>query len=100
MHTLYRNFIRYCKKRLKSFEKEKWKEVRLKDLVERVTRKNNVGNKNVVTISARRGFVKQTDFFKKSIASELLDNYFLVERENFVTIKVIQMDIHGVPLKD
>ena len=70
------------KKRLKGFER-KWKEVRLKDLFDRVTRKNNVVNKNVVTISAQRGFVKQTDFFKKSIASELLDNYFLVEKGEF-----------------
>ena len=70
------------KKRLKGFEK-KWKEVRLKDLFERVTRKNNVGNTNVVTISAQRGFVRQTDFFNKSIASEILDNYFLVDKGEF-----------------
>jgi type I restriction enzyme S subunit len=70
------------KKRLKGFER-KWKEVRLKDLFERVTRKNNVGNTNVVTISAQRGFVRQIDFFNKSIASELLDNYFLVDKGEF-----------------
>jgi len=68
--------------RLKGFER-KWKEVRLKDLFERVTRKNNVGNTNVVTISAQRGFVRQTDFFSKNIASELLDNYFPVDKGEF-----------------
>ncbi len=70
------------KKRLKGFE-GKWKVVRLKGLFERVTRKNNVGNTNVVTISAQRGFVRQTDFFTKSIASELLDNYFLVDKGEY-----------------
>lgn len=71
------------KKRLKGFEKKKWKDVRLKDLFERITRKNSVGNTNVVTISAQRGFVRQTDFFNKTIASELLDNYFLVDNGEF-----------------
>ena len=62
---------------------ENWEEVRLDDLFERVTRKNTERNPNVVTISAQRGFVKQTDFFNKSIASEITDNYFLVKRGEF-----------------
>ncbi len=70
------------KKRLKGFSGE-WKEVALKDVFERVTRKNGEKNTNVVTISAQRGFVRQTDFFNKNIASELLDNYFLVEKGEF-----------------
>jgi type I restriction enzyme S subunit len=71
------------KKRLNKFEKEKWKETSLGDLFERVTRKNSEQNTNVVTISAQRGFVRQTDFFNKSIASEIVDNYFLVEKGEF-----------------
>lgn len=70
------------KKRLKGFSGE-WEENKLKEVFERVIRRNNVANTNVVTISAQRGFVKQTDFFKKSIASELLDNYFLVDKGEF-----------------
>lgn len=70
------------KKRLRGFNEE-WKEVKLKSVFERVTRKNSEGNTNVVTISAQRGFVRQTDFFNKNIASELLDNYFLVEKGEF-----------------
>jgi type I restriction enzyme, S subunit len=70
------------KKRLKGFGRE-WKEVRLDDIFNRVTRKNDEVNTNVVTISAQRGFVRQTDFFNKSIASEILDNYFLVEKGEF-----------------
>lgn len=70
------------KKRLKGFGGE-WKEKKMNDVFERVTRKNSDVNTNVVTISAQRGFVKQTDFFNKSIASETLDNYFLVEKGEF-----------------
>ena len=71
------------KKRVKNFEKEKWEETSLGDLFERVTRKNSEQNTNVVTISAQRGFVKQTDFFNKTIASDIVDNYFLVEKGEF-----------------
>ncbi len=71
------------KKRLNKFENEKWEETSLGDLFERVTRKNSEQNTNVVTISAQRGFVRQTDFFNKSIASEIVDNYFLVEKGEF-----------------
>lgn len=70
------------KKRLKGFEGE-WKEVKLGEIAERITRKNVEDNQNVVTISAQRGFVVQTEFFNKSIASETLDNYFLVYKDEF-----------------
>lgn len=70
------------KKRLKGFGGV-WKEKKLSDLFDRVTRKNIEGNTTVVTISAQRGFVRQTDFFNKNIASEITDNYFLVERGEF-----------------
>lgn len=69
-------------KRLKGFE-GKWKEVKLGEIAERITRKNVEDNQNVVTISAQRGFVVQTEFFNKSIASETLDNYFLVYKDEF-----------------
>lgn len=70
------------KKRLPGFSGE-WKRIKLGEIAERSTRKNEEDNKNVVTISAQRGFVVQTDFFNKSIASETLDNYFLVHRNEF-----------------
>lgn len=60
-----------------------WKEVHMKDVFDRVTRKNTENNTNVVTISAQRGFVRQTDFFNKNIASEITDNYFLVKKGEF-----------------
>ena len=70
------------KKRLPGFSGE-WKRIKLGDITERVTRKNEEDNKNVVTISAQRGFVVQTDFFNKSVAGETLDNYFLVYKDEF-----------------
>lgn len=70
------------KKRLKGFDGE-WKEVPMSNVFNRVTRKNSEDNTNVVTISAQRGFVRQTDFFNKAIASEIIDNYFLVEKGEF-----------------
>ena len=56
------------KKRLPGFSGE-WKRIKLGDIAERITRKNEEDNKNVVTISAQRGFVVQTDFFNKSVAA-------------------------------
>ena len=70
------------KKRLKGF-KGGWKEVRLGELFGRVTLRNSECNTTIVTISAQRGFVMQTDFFKKSIASDITDNYLLVEKGDF-----------------
>lgn len=70
------------KKRLPEFSGE-WKRIKLGDITERVTRKNEEDYKNVVTISAQRGFVIQTDFFNKSVASETLDNYYLVHKDEF-----------------
>ncbi len=70
------------KKRLPGFSGE-WKRIKLDNIAERVTRKNEDDNRNVVTISAQRGFVVQTDFFNKSVASETLDNYFLVHKDEF-----------------
>lgn len=60
-----------------------WQKVKLGDICERVTRKNIEDNQNVMTISAQRGFVAQTDFFNKSVASETLESYYLVFRDEF-----------------
>jgi type I restriction enzyme S subunit len=70
------------KKRVKGFSNE-WKELKIKDVFERVTRKNDEENSNVVTISAQQGFVKQDDFFKKIVASDSLENYYLAHKGEF-----------------
>jgi type I restriction enzyme S subunit len=55
----------------------------LSEIFERITTKNIEKNQNVITISAQRGFIKQTDFFNKVIASDILDNYTLVKKGDF-----------------
>jgi type I restriction enzyme S subunit len=70
------------KKRLPGFNGS-WMEYSLGDVFERITRRNKERNTNVVTISAQRGFVRQEDFFNKIVASEILDDYYLVEKGEF-----------------
>lgn len=70
------------KKRLPGFTSD-WKQIRLGEIAERVTRKNIENNQNVVTISAQYGFMAQTEFFNKTIASEKLDGYYLVKKDEF-----------------
>ena len=60
-----------------------WQKVKLGEICQRVTRRNSENNTNVMTISAQRGFVSQTDFFNKSVASETLDNYYLIHKDEF-----------------
>ena len=60
-----------------------WQKVKLDEICKRVTRRNEENNQNVMTISAQKGFVSQTDFFNKSVASSTLDNYYLVLKDEF-----------------
>lgn len=61
-----------------------WKEYRLGDLFERVTRKNtNMESKNVLTISAQHGLINQEEFFNKSVAGKNLANYYLMKKGEF-----------------
>ncbi|HZG51289.1 MAG TPA: restriction endonuclease subunit S [Pyrinomonadaceae bacterium] len=71
------------KRRFPKFADRAWEELKLSDVFERVTRKNNEGNTNVVTVSAQRGFVKQNEFFNRLVASENLDGYFLIKEGEF-----------------
>lgn len=63
--------------------REEWTEVTLREIVERVTRRNEKLDDTVVTISAQRGFVKQEEFFNKRVASKTLSNYYLIKRGEF-----------------
>jgi type I restriction enzyme S subunit len=71
------------KRRFQEFAEREWEEVKLSDVFERVTRKNDEGNTNVVTVSAQRGFVRQNEFFNRLVASENTGGYFLVKRGEF-----------------
>lgn len=70
------------RKRLPGFNGE-WETCRLRLIAERITRKNNISNNNVLTISAQHGLVSQSDFFNKEIASEDKRNYYLLQRNDF-----------------
>lgn len=62
---------------------DRWKPVKLKSIVSRITAKNSCGNSNVLTISAQYGLINQSDFFDKEIASEDKSNYYYLERDDF-----------------
>ncbi len=56
---------------------------RLGVLVERVTRKNAVGNDNVLTISAQQGLINQREYFNRNVAGADLSGYYLLRRGEF-----------------
>lgn len=60
-----------------------WEARSLGDVVSRVTRRNDVRNSNVLTISARDGLINQEAFFNRRIASTDLTPYFLLERGDY-----------------
>ena len=51
--------------------------------VQRVTQKNDIGNTNVLTISAQKGLVNQLEYFNKSVSSKNLDGYTLIKKGDF-----------------
>jgi type I restriction enzyme S subunit len=61
-----------------------WKEFKLGDIVDRVTRRNKTLETNrPLTISAQYGLIDQIDFFKKTVASQDLSNYYLLFNGEF-----------------
>jgi len=67
----------------KLFSNNNWSKQKLKDLFSRITDKNSEGNTTVTTISAKRGFIKQQEFFNKTVASKDLSNYYLINKGDF-----------------
>ncbi len=70
------------KNRLPGFSGE-WKAKRLSSFCKRITERNNGHCSLVATISAQYGLIRQEEFFNKSVASETLDNYFLLRKGDF-----------------
>lgn len=68
--------------RFPGFEDE-WLNFKVKDVFARVKRKNSEGNENILTASAQHGLINQTEFFNKSVAGKNLENYYLLERNEF-----------------
>lgn len=66
------------------FFNDNWQEFRLGEICNRITRKNSNNESSLVlTIAAQYGLVSQTDFFNKSVASDNLSNYFLLQKGDF-----------------
>lgn len=71
------------RKRIKGFYTD-WQKVHLNDICSRVTQKNTNGRCDLVlTIAAQYGLVSQLDFFNKSVASENLEGYYLLQKGDF-----------------
>lgn len=70
------------KKCLPGFSRD-WKMYYLHQIVKRHTKRNTIGNTNVLTISAQYGLINQAEFFQKAIASDDKSNYFLLEQGDF-----------------
>ena len=70
-------------KRLTSFTEE-WHQIHLFDICRRIRTKNsNSQCALVLTISAQFGLVSQEDFFNKSVASDNLEGYYLLQKGDF-----------------
>lgn len=70
------------KHRLPRFSKP-WKWVAFADVFGRVKTKNDEGNTNVLTISAQHGLISQVEYFNKSVASDDVRGYTLLQRGDF-----------------
>lgn len=71
------------KKRLQGFTDE-WKTYKLKELLKEcnIRNKNNIEN-NILSVSNKYGFIKQTDFFDKIVASKDTCNYKIIYINQF-----------------
>ena len=70
------------KHRLPGFSGD-WRWVKFSEVFERVRHKNDVGNTNVLTISAQHGLISQVEYFNKSVASEDVRGYTLLQQGDF-----------------
>ena len=55
----------------------------MQDKFQRVTDKNNVGNTNVLTISAQHGLINQFEYYNHQYASENTSGYTLLHKGDF-----------------
>ena len=60
-----------------------WEEQELRDVAERVVRKNKEKNQNVLTISAQQGLINQEKFFHKLVAAKDTTGYYLLHKGDF-----------------
>lgn len=70
------------KRRLPGFS-DPWAWADFADVFGRVKTKNAEGNTNVLTISAQHGLISQVEYFNKSVASDDVRGYTLLQRGDF-----------------
>lgn len=70
-------------RRFAEFAGQEWQTKKLNQVFARVTRKNDIGNKNVLTASGFHGLVSQLEYFNRSVAGAALENYYLLQRGEF-----------------
>lgn len=72
------------KKRLKGFEKEKWKEVRFGDITRNFSNRNKeIKDARVYSVTNSNGFVLQSEHFSREIAGDDLSNYKIIKKNEF-----------------
>lgn len=72
------------KKKLKGFENEKWKEVRLGDITRNFSRRNKeIEDAKVYSVTNSNGFVLQSEHFSREIAGDDLSNYKIIRKHEF-----------------
>ncbi len=82
----------YPRKRVTGFS-DAWGLVKLSDICDRITTKNSESTCSLVlTVAAQYGLVSQLDFFNKSVASENLESYYLLEKGDFAYNKSYSSD--------
>lgn len=74
---------RLLRRKEKKKSAAKWSFFDLDAIFERVVRKNEEGNDNVLTISGEHGLISQRDYFNKSVASDNLSGYTLIRKGEF-----------------
>lgn len=73
----------------------KWTHSKFNSIFERITRKNEELNSNILTISAQNGLISQKDFYNKRIASVDTSKYILLNNGEFAYNKSYS---NGYPL--
>lgn len=64
-------------------KKHGWYKLKLGDICEPVTRKNEIGETNTLTSSAKRGLISQLDYYSKSVSGPDLSRYYLLKKGEF-----------------
>lgn len=60
-----------------------WKPRNFSEVFERITRRNDSGCSNVLTISGQLGLISQLDYFNKSVSAQDLSGYYHIRKGEF-----------------